>query len=136
MVNSVLLLVANDVALARELSLLSDRNKCCTETHSEDWAEEESSGVKTDNNINLLGGGREKVGDGVIEDVGHEMGEQGLSGDGVSEDGLHEIRNDLRGCQPKVIRGSRSMNCTYEKVQEDNTLWTSMITIQHEKGAG
>lgn len=79
LVHSVLLLIRYNLDRTRQLAGLSHRDKSSTQTHSDDGTEEEASGIKTHDDIGLHFVG--------VEDVRHEMSNEGLKGDRVAKDG-------------------------------------------------
>jgi hypothetical protein len=79
-VDTVLLLVLDDVARAGELAGLADGDEGGTEAHGDDGAEEEATGVEADNDVGLDTG----VDGGDVRD---EVGDEGLESERVTEEG-------------------------------------------------
>lgn len=89
LVYSVFLFIRDNVDLSRQLSDLSNGHKGGSKSQGEDRAEEETSCVQTDDDVDLAGrGGFLELGKGLREDVVGQVGNQGLGSKRVSEDRL------------------------------------------------
>lgn len=89
--NTVLLLVASYMTLSRQLAPLPDRHKGGTQPSSNQRSKKESTGVETDDDVDLVS----VLGQGLGEEVVHEMGHEGFGRDGVPQDGLRSANDRL-----------------------------------------
>lgn len=77
LVHSVLLLILYNLHGTRQLAGFPDRDKGSTQTHSDDGTKEETSGIKTHDDIGLHFVS--------VEDVGNEVSNEALKGDRVTK---------------------------------------------------
>lgn len=79
LVHSVLLLILYNLHGTRQLAGFPHRDKGSTQTHSDDGTKEETSGIKTHDDIGLHFVS--------VEDVGNEVSNEALKGDRVAKNG-------------------------------------------------
>ena len=72
------------MTLSRQLSSLPHGHESRSQPGGDHGSEEEPTGIEADDDVDLVFA----LGQGLGEEVVHEMGHQGLGREGVSEDGL------------------------------------------------
>jgi hypothetical protein len=104
------------MTLSRQLAPLPDGHKGGTQPGGDQGSEEESTGVETDDDVDLVS----ILGQGLGEEVVHEMGHKGFGRDGVTEDGLRDA-DDRLSISTRKSKSKRAFE-TYENVQEGDSL--------------
>ena len=79
------------MTLSRQLAPLPDGHKGGTQPGGDQRSEEEPTSIETDDDVDLVS----VLGQGLGEEVVHEMGHEGFGRDGVPEDGLRNANNRL-----------------------------------------
>lgn len=116
LIDSVLLLVRDNVDLSRQLADLSHGYKGGSQSQGENGSKKETSGIQADNDVDLAGRGRLlELGQSLREDVVGQVRDQGFGSERVSEDGLRKAYRS--GLEDRL-----DMAWTYEHVQEGDTL--------------
>lgn len=104
------------MTLSRQLAPLPDGHKGGTQSGGDQGSEEEPTGVETDDDVDLVS----VLGQGLGEEVVHEMGHEGFGRNGVPEDRLQGAYKQL---SILVLEGkSKRAFETYENVQEGDSL--------------
>lgn len=104
------------MTLSRQLAPLPDGHKGGTQSSGDQRSEEEPTGVETDDDVDLVS----ILGQGLGEEVVHEMGHEGFGRDGVPEDGLRGA-NDRLSLLDLKSKSKRAFE-THENVQEGDSL--------------